>query len=76
MQATLPLAILPPGMRVRVTGVVMVAIGSAPLGFLLAGTLGDRLGGGPGITTLGAVGLLATAAVLWRWPVMARPARS
>jgi hypothetical protein len=76
MQATLPLAVLPPGMRVRVAGVVMVAIGSAPLGFLLAGTLGDRLGGGPGITALGAVGLLATAAVLWRWPAMARPARA
>jgi hypothetical protein len=75
MQATLPLAVLPPGMRVRVTGVVMVAIGSAPLGFLLAGTLGDRLGGGPGITVLGLVGLSATAAVLWRWPVMARPSR-
>lgn len=74
MQATLPLAIVPSGMRVRVTGVVMVAIGSAPFGFLLAGALGERLGGAGGILALGATGLAATLAALWRWPALARPA--
>jgi MFS family permease len=76
MQATLPLAITPPDMHVRITGVIMVAIGSAPFGFLLAGALGTRLGGGPAIGILGAAGLLATLATLWWWPAMARPARA
>jgi hypothetical protein len=75
MQATLPLAIAPPAMRVRVTGVIMAAIGSAPFGFLLAGALGDLLGGGPAVAAMGAAGLAATLAALWRWPEMARPER-
>lgn len=76
MQATLPFAIAPPEARVRVTGVVMVAIGSAPFGFLLAGALGDRLGGGPAMALIGALGLLATGVALRRWPAMASPARA
>jgi MFS family permease len=73
MQATIPLALAPPAMRVRVTGVVMVAIGSAPFGFLLAGALGDGLGVKPAMAALGIAGLAATLAALWRWPAMARP---
>jgi MFS family permease len=74
MQATLPVAIVPAGMRVRVAGVILVAIGSAPFGFLLAGVLGERVGPAYGITLLGALGLATTAICLWRWPEMARPA--
>jgi predicted MFS family arabinose efflux permease len=73
MQATIPLAVAPPALRVRVTGVVMVAIGSAPFGFLLAGALGDALGPRPAVAALGLAGLAATLAVLRRWPAMARP---
>lgn len=75
MQATLPLTIAPAAMRVRITGVIMVTIGSAPFGFLLAGMLGDAAGGGPGIAVLGTAGLLSTGLALWRWPVMAWPGR-
>ena len=76
MQATLPRAIAPAAMRIRVTSVIMVTIGSAPFGFLLAGALGDWLGGGPGIAVLGAAGLLGTGLALWCWPVMAWPIRA
>jgi MFS family permease len=76
MQATLPLAIVPAAMRIRVAGVIMVSIGSAPFGFLLAGALGGPLGGSGGIALLGTTGLLATALALWRWPVMALPRRA
>jgi hypothetical protein len=76
MQATLPLAIVPAALRIRVAGVIMVSIGSAPFGFLLAGGLGDLLGGSGGIALLGTTGLLATALALWRWPVMALPRRA
>lgn len=73
MQTVLPLAVVPAGLRVRVMGVVLVSIGSAPFGFVLAGALGDRLGAGPAVGLMGALGLAATALCLWRWPVMARP---
>lgn len=74
MQATLPIHLAPPGVRVRVAGVIMAAIGSAPFGFLLAGALGGRLGGGPAILVMGGAGLVATLAVLARWPAVALPA--
>jgi MFS family permease len=73
MQATVPVAIVPAGMRVRVAGVIMVAIGSAPFGFLLAGMLGERVGPNSGILLLGLLGFVTTALCLWRWPQMARP---
>jgi hypothetical protein len=73
MQATLPVALVPAGMRVRVAGVILVAIGSAPFGFLLAGALGERIGPACGITLLGALGLVTTALCLWRWPQMVQP---
>lgn len=71
MQATLPLALVPPALRVRVAGVIMVAIGAAPFGFLLAGALGDGLGSARAIAALGGTGLACTAMALWRWPGMA-----
>lgn len=75
MQTTLPVAVVPPALRVRVMGAILVSIGSAPLGFLLAGALGDRLGAGPAVGLMGALGLAATLLGIWRWPVVARPAR-
>jgi hypothetical protein len=74
MQTVLPLAIVPAGLRVRVMGVVLVSIGSAPLGFVLAGALGDRLGAGPAVGLMGALGLASTGLCLWRWAEVARPA--
>ncbi|HEX8375763.1 MAG TPA: MFS transporter, partial [Geminicoccaceae bacterium] len=74
MQTVLPLAVVPAGLRVRVMGVVLVSIGSAPLGFLLAGALGDRLGAGPAVGLMGGIGLATTALCLWHWPVAARAA--
>lgn len=72
MQTVLPLAIVPAGLRVRVMGVVLVSIGSAPLGFVLAGALGDRIGAGPAVGLMGALGFAVTALCLWHWPVVAR----
>ena len=72
MQATLPIALAPAELRVRVGGIVMAAIGAAPFGFLAAGWLADRLGASPTVAAMGASGLAATAAASWRWPALLR----
>lgn len=66
MQMTIPLTVAPPALRLRVLGVLTAAIGSAPLGFLLAGLLGEWLGPRPALLTLAGLGLAALAAtVAW-----------
>ncbi|MCS6778397.1 MAG: MFS transporter [Geminicoccaceae bacterium] len=66
MQMTIPLAAAPPALRLRVLGVVTTAIGTAPLGFLLVGLLGERLGPQPALLSIAGLGLAATALlVLW-----------
>jgi len=66
MQMTIPLTTAPPALRLRVLGVITAAIGSAPLGFLLAGLLGEWLGPQAALLALAGLGLLALAAtVAW-----------
>jgi len=75
MQMTIPLTTAPPALRLRVLGVITAAIGSAPLGFLLAGLLGEGLGPQAALLALAGLGLLALALTVLRIPeLLARDA--
>lgn len=70
MQTVIPLLAAPSELRLRVQGVVTMAIGVSPLGFLHAGWLGERLGAEAALLLMGSLGLSALALVAWRLPVM------
>ena len=72
MQTTLVLAAAPAAMRVRVMGVVMVAIGTAPFGFVLTGLLAERLGSQTALATIAALGAAAMLACMVVWPELRR----
>jgi len=72
MQISLPIAATPPEMRVRAMGIVTVAIGAAPFGFLHAGFMGEWLGAPLAQQVIATEGLLALALVFWRWPELLR----
>jgi MFS family permease len=72
MQMTLVLAATPRAMRVRVMGVVIVAIGSAPLGFLLGGALAEWLGPRLALALTAGGGLVAMLACMAVWPELRR----
>jgi MFS family permease len=65
-QATLVYLAAPPEMRSRLLGVLTVAIGTGPIGFLWLGWLADRIGSHNATAVTGVLGLLALAAT-WRW---------
>jgi MFS family permease len=65
-QATLVYLAAPPEMRSRLLGVLTVAIGTGPIGFLWLGWLADRIGSHNATAVTGVLGLLAMAAT-WRW---------
>lgn len=75
MQTVIPLLAAPAELRLRVQGVVTMAIGVSPLGFLHAGWLGERLGPERALLVMGACGLLALVLIAWRLPALlaARP---
>jgi MFS family permease len=68
MQTSLILIVASPEMRVRAMSVMVLAIGTAPLGFLLAGLLADALGARLALGLLAGFGALAMLAcgVIWR----------
>ncbi|MFO1069746.1 MAG: MFS transporter [Geminicoccaceae bacterium] len=75
MQTTLVLAGTPAAMRVRVMGIVMVAIGTSPVGYLLGGALAEWLGPKLAVEALalfGTAGMLACMAI---WPELRRRER-
>jgi MFS family permease len=72
MQISLPIAATPPEMRIRVMGIITVAIGAAPFGFLHAGLMAEWLGAATAQKLIATEGLLALALVLWRWPELLR----
>jgi MFS family permease len=72
MQISLPLAAAPPAMRVRVMGLITMAIGVAPFGFLHAGLMAEWLGAPLAQKVIAGEGLLALALVLVRWPELLR----
>jgi MFS family permease len=68
MQTSLILIVAAPEMRVRAMSVMVLAIGTAPIGFLLAGLLADALGARLALGLLAGCGVLAmlVCAVIWR----------
>ncbi len=72
MQISLPIAACPPAMRTRVMGLITVAIGAAPFGFLHAGLMAEWLGAATAQKVIAAEGLLALALVLRLWPELLR----
>jgi MFS family permease len=68
MQISLPIAAAPPAMRVRVMGIITVAIGAAPFGFLHAGLMAEWLGAAWAQRLIATEGLIALALVLKLWP--------
>jgi predicted MFS family arabinose efflux permease len=72
MQMTLVLAATPRAMRVRAMGVVMVAIGSSPLGFLLGGALAEWLGPRLALGLMSGSGLLTMLLCMAIWPELRR----
>ncbi len=72
MQISLPIAASPPAMRTRIMGLITVAIGAAPFGFLHAGLLAEYLGAATAQKLIATEGLLALVLVLWQWPELLR----
>jgi MFS family permease len=72
MQISLPIAACPPAIRVRVMGLVTVAIGAAPFGFLHAGLMAEWLGAAMAQKVIATEGLLALALFFWLWPELLR----
>jgi predicted MFS family arabinose efflux permease len=64
LQAALAMVAAPPEARSRMLGLVTTAIGTSPIGILLAGALSD--GAGPRVALV-AMGLLACAGVAMAW---------
>lgn len=72
MQMTLVLAATPRAMRVRAMGVVIVAIGSAPIGFLLGGALAEWLGPRLALGLMSGGGLVSMLLCMAIWPELRR----
>ena len=70
MQMILPMYAAPPGMRVRIVGLMAMTIGVAPLGLAHAGLLAEWLGAQNALLVLAAEGTLATLVVLARYPAL------
>lgn len=68
MQSALVLMNAPAGYERQMMGLLSVAIGTAPLGFLHIGLLADWLGVSLACIVVAIEGLIAMALVLWRWP--------
>ena len=70
MQATLVYRFAPEKMRMQAMGLLTMAIGVGPVGFLLLGALAEWLGAPTAIAALAAMGLLVAAiSVRWWLPV-------
>jgi MFS family permease len=73
MQATLIYLAAPAEMRSRLYGVLSVCIGSAPIGFLFLGVLGDALGASWATAISGVLGLSAMLATRRWWRRLGEP---
>jgi MFS family permease len=72
MQISLPIAASPQAMRVRVMGIVTVAIGAGPIGFLHAGLMAEWLGPALAQKVIAGEGILALILVFRLWPELLR----
>lgn len=68
MQSALVIMNAPKGFERQMMGVLSVCIGTAPLGFLHIGLLGDWLGVPLACAITAAEGVAAMLLVVWRWP--------
>jgi predicted MFS family arabinose efflux permease len=66
MQPTLLFLAAPPELRSRVLGILSVAIGTGPIGFLHVGLLADAIGVQAATALTGVEGLVVLA-LTWRW---------
>ena len=66
MQPALILAAVAPEQRARAMGMLAMAIGTAPFGILLAGTLSDAIGPAVTLAGMAALALLLIAAIVAR----------
>jgi MFS family permease len=73
MQSALVLMNAPAGFERQMMGVLSVAIGTAPLGFLHIGFLADWLGTPMACTITAIEGVVAMGFTLWRWPGLIAP---
>ncbi len=67
MQSTIILLSAPPAQRGQIMGLLVVCIGSAPLGFLHLGLLADWLGAAVAITVIAVEGIVALAIARLIW---------
>jgi predicted MFS family arabinose efflux permease len=74
MQTVIPLAASPPELRGRALGLLAVAMGTAPFGFLLIGLLATGFGAPAATATVALIGLVALAGSALRWPELRRRA--
>ena len=73
MQSALILMNAPLGKERAMMGLLSVAIGTAPLGFLHIGLLANWLGAQLACTLVALEGLTAMGVVLWKWPALLQP---
>jgi predicted MFS family arabinose efflux permease len=80
MQSAIVFSAAPPGLRAQMMGVLVVCIGTGPIGYVQLGFLADAFGAPAAIALLAFQGLIAMALVLRRWPETLRddtgPART
>ncbi len=72
MQSTTLLNASDPAQRMRVMGVLVMCIGSAPAGVLVTGALADWIGASAALLTMAIGGLAAALACLVRYPELLR----
>ena len=70
MQATILFESTAPEMRRRIMGVLVMCIGSGPLGMLHTGALAEWFGADVAIGVVAAEGLACLALTLWAWPAL------
>lgn len=72
MQSTIIFISAPPAAKSRMMGILSVAIGTGPIGFLHIGWLADVFGAPLAVTISAVEGLVALALVWWRYPEIRR----
>ena len=63
MQTTIIFSVSPPNMRSTILGIVVLCIGTSPLGIVIGGILAEQLGATVGLSLISLGGLLAIGLV-------------
>ena len=70
MQASILFLATPAGERPQLMGLLVVCIGTGPLGVLSVGSLAERLGADRAVAVMALAGLLALVACLAKFPAL------